>query len=330
MSTGSNEKLELSTEILIKEALKRNIKVDILDAGDNFIRLKKGDKIEYIKQATKTSLDSYIAPLIMENKVVTKILLEENGFNVPKGISVKSKEEAEKNWKDFSDKDIVIKPKNTNFGIGVTILLNNYSKDRYINAVEAALEYDNTVLIEEFVRGKEYRFLVLGEEVAGILHRIPANVQGDGIHTIEELVEEKNKNPIRGEGHLTPFEKINLGKVEMDFLTSQGKNIKDIPKEGETVYLRENSNISTGGESIDFTDEIIQEYKMIAVKATKAVGAKICGVDMIIKDIYEMPNSNNHSIIELNFNPAIYIHDLPYQGKNRYVEKKLLDLLGFK
>ncbi|NLK98476.1 bifunctional glutamate--cysteine ligase GshA/glutathione synthetase GshB [Defluviitalea saccharophila] len=329
MADISNEKLELSTEILIKEARNRNIQVDILDAGDNFIRLKKGDKVEYIKQATKTSLDSYIAPLIMENKLVTKIILEENGFNVPKGITIKSKEEAETHWKDFCTKGVVIKPKNTNFGIGITILLDNYSKEQYIKGVESALEHDNTVLIEEYVPGKEYRFLVLGDEVAGILHRIPANVEGDGIHTIEELVEEKNKNPIRGEGHLTPFEKINLGKVEIDFLASQGRTVKDIPKEGETVYLRENSNISTGGESIDFTDDIIQDYKDIAVGTTKAVGAKICGVDMIIQDIYAKPNANNHSIIELNFNPAIYIHDLPYVGKNRYVEKKLLDLLGF-
>lgn len=330
MSAVNNGKFELSTEILIKEARNRGIQVDILDATDNFIRLKKGDKVEYIKQATKTSLDSYIVPLIMENKLVTKIILKENGFNVPKGAVIQSKEEAEAYWEDFCENGVVIKPKNTNFGIGITILLDVYSKEQYMKGVALALEYDNTVLIEEYVPGKEYRFLVLGDEVAGILHRIPANVKGDGIHTIEELVEEKNKNPLRGEGHLTPFEKIQLGKVEMDFLASQGRTVKDIPKEGETVYLRENSNISTGGESIDFTDEIIQEYKDIAVGASKAVGAKICGVDMIIKDIYEKPSQDNHSIIELNFNPAIYIHDLPYEGKNRYVEKKLLDLLGFK
>ncbi|WP_058484899.1 bifunctional glutamate--cysteine ligase GshA/glutathione synthetase GshB [Defluviitalea phaphyphila] len=321
--------MELSTKILIEEAKNRNIEVDILDEQDNFIRLKKGNKIEYIKQATKTSLDTYIAPLIMENKLVTKIILKESGFCVPEGVIVKSIEEGEKFWENFAYKATVIKPKNTNFGTGVVILPENNVKEWYIDAIKQALKYDDTVLIEEFISGKEYRFLVMGEEVVGIIHRIPANVIGDGNKTIEELVKEKNKNPLRGEGHTTPFEKIKLGKIELDYLKSQGKDINYIPKEGEIVYLRENSNVSTGGESIDFTDIIGEEYKKIAVDATKAVGAKICGVDMIIKNIDEFPNRGNHSIIELNFNPAIYMHNFPYKGENRHVERKLLDLLGF-
>lgn len=329
MFTEMNKNLELSTQLIIKEALNRNIEVDVLDPNDNFIRLKRGNKIEYVKQATRTSLDTYIAPLIMENKLVTKTLLKEQGFHVPDGITVTSKEEADQRWEDFIDQDIVVKPQNTNFGIGITILTSNRLKERYMNAIEQALEHDPTAIIEEFVPGKEYRFLVIGEEVAAILHRIPANVKGDGIHTINELVQEKNKNPLRGEGYHTPFEKIRLGRIEKDFLASQGRTIEDIPNVGETIYLRKNSNISTGGESIDFTDEILKEYKTIAVNAVKAVGAKISGVDMIIKDIYAMPNSRNHSIIELNFNPAIHIHDFPYEGQNRHVEKKILDLLGF-
>ena len=233
--------MELSTEILIKEALNRNIKVDILDAGDNFIRLIKGNKIEYIKEATRTSLDTYIAPLIMENKLVTKFVLKEAGFSIPEGITVKSMEEGDRAWEMFSGSSTVIKPKSTNFGIGVVILIDNNSKGQFMDAIKEALKHDNTVLIEEYIDGKEYRFLVLGEETVGILHRIPANVEGDGTHNIEELVEKKNKNPLRGEGHLTPFEKINLGKIEKDFLRFQDKDIYYIPREKEIVYLRENN-----------------------------------------------------------------------------------------
>lgn len=65
------------------------------------------------------------------------------------------------------------------------------------------------------------------------------------------------------------------------------------------------------------------------LQAAKAVGARICGTDMIIRDINQKPNAENYSIIELNFNPALHIHDYPYQGKNRHVEMKLFDLLGF-
>ncbi len=323
------EELELSTQIIIKEALNRDIEVAVLDYDDNFIRLKKDGRTEYIKQATKTSADSYIAPLIMENKEVTKIVLEENGINVPSGITVKSVKEAIENYFDFAGKDIVVKPKSTNFGKGVLILKELKSQEVYENAVAKALEYDSCVLIEEFIEGKEYRFLVIGDEVTAILHRVPANVVGDGINTIEALVNEKNKNPLRGKGYVTPLEKISLGNIETDFLATQGISISYIPLKDETVYLRENSNISTGGDSIDFTDDILDQYKLIAVNSAKAVGAKICGADIIIKDIKEEPNKNNYSIIELNFNPALHIHNFPYQGENRHVEEKVLNLLGF-
>ena len=329
MSIKSYEELELSTQIVIKEALSRGIEVDILDWDDNFIRLKKGNRVEYLKQATKTSADTYMAPLIMENKEVTKIVLKEKGINVPASITVKHVDEALKKYTDFAGRDIVVKPKSTNFGTGVLILKELKSQEDYKSAVEEALKYDNSVMIEEFIQGKEYRFLVIGDEVAAILHRVPANVVGDGVHTIEELVYEKNKNPLRGQGHVTPLEKISIGIIEKNCLASQEKNIYYVPQNGEIIYLRENSNISTGGDSIDFTDEMLEKYKIIAVNSAKAVGAKICGADMIIQDVKAKPNKNNHSIIELNFNPILYAHDFPYQGQNRYVEKNVLDLLGF-
>ncbi|MDZ5000828.1 bifunctional glutamate--cysteine ligase GshA/glutathione synthetase GshB, partial [Clostridium perfringens] len=93
----------------------------------------------------------------------------------------------------------------------------------------------------------------------------------------------------------------------------------------EIVYLRENSNISTGGDSIDYTDLIPQRFKDIAVESAKAVGANICGVDMMIED-YNDENSN-YSIIELNFNPAIHIHSYPYKGNEREIAKEILSLL---
>jgi glutamate--cysteine ligase len=321
--------MELSTRILIKEALNRGLTVTVIDREDNFIRLQKGDRVEYIKQATRTSADTYIAPLIMENKEVTKFILKEYGINVPIGVSVQSVQHALLQYDQFIGKGIVIKPKSTNFGKGVVIFPESQTQEEYRKAVEFALQYDKSILVEEFVSGKEYRFLVIGDEVAGVLHRVPANVRGDDVHTIEELVAEKNKDPLRGKGYVTPLEKINLGPVEQDFLKLQSKNISYIPDQDEIVYLRENSNISTGGDSIDYTDDVLEEYKNIAVNAAKAVGAKICGADIIIKDIKAVPTKTNYSIIELNFNPALHIHDFPYQGENRHVEKKVLDLLRF-
>jgi glutamate--cysteine ligase/glutathione synthase len=327
--TPGYEDLELSTQILIKEALNRKIEVLVLDRTENFIRLKKGKKIEYIKQATRTSADTYISPLIMENKVLTKKVLAEQGIRVPLGNIFSNAKQAFAAFSDFYSREIVIKPNSTNYGLGITIIGNNQSVKQYRKAITHAFSHDTSVIVEEFMAGREYRFLIIDNEVIAVLHRMAAHVIGDGIHSIKELIDEKNKSPLRGAGYKTPLEKIKMGSHERSFLASQGKSFKSVPGKEELIFLRTNSNISTGGDSIDYTDEMPVAYKRIAVKAAKAVGAKICGADIIINDLAEKPGRHNYGVIELNYNPAIHIHGYPYKGKNRHAEKNILNLLGF-
>lgn len=321
------EDMELSTQLLLKAAVRRGIRFEIVDREDNFIILTQGDRLEYVKQATKTSLDSYSSVLVMENKAVTKEVLRRHGIRVPDGVELRDRQDALRGFGRFKERKIVVKPKSTNFGLGVTIFTGAFTAEDYEQALAMAFEHDNSVLIEEFVPGKEYRFLVLGSEVTGILHRVPANVTGDGVHTIAQLIERKNDDPLRGRGYRTPLEKIQLGEAEEMFLRSHARSASDIPMAGEVVYLRENSNISTGGDSIDCTDEIPASYKQLAIRAAQAAGAAFCGVDMIINDVNEEASDRNYSIIELNFNPAIHIHCYPYRGKNRRADDRILDLL---
>lgn len=321
------EDLELSTQILMKEAIKRGIEVKVIDRKENFIELKDNEKKEYIKQATKTSKDNYVSVLIMENKSVTKKVLEEHNIRVPKGKEVYSMEEFQSVYDEFENRPVVIKPKSTNFGTGISIFKDGTDKNNLKKAFEIAFKYDDTVLIEEFIRGKEYRFLVINGEVCGILHRVPANVKGDGSKSIRELVKIKNEDSLRGYHYVTPLEKINLDENAELFLKDNGKDFDYVPKKNEIIYLRENSNISTGGDSIDYTDDIPKRFKDIAVNCAEAVKANICGVDMMIED-YKDENSD-YGIIELNFNPAIHIHCYPYKGKERNIGGKVLDLLEF-
>lgn len=322
------EDLELSTQILLKAAIKNGVKFEILDRDENFVYLEKNGKVEYVKQATKTSLDSYVTMLIMENKVVTKKVLEKENIIVPQGKDYFNIEEAKSDYRKYGA-GTVIKPKSTNFGLGITIFKEEFSKEDYEKALEIAFKEDNSILIEKFVKGKEYRIFVIEDEVVGILHRVPSNVRGDGERSIKELVEEKNLDPLRGIGYKTPLEKIKLEDPEKLFLKGQGLTMEYIPKKDEVVYLRENSNISTGGDSLDYTDDILDTYKEIAIKASKAVGARICGVDMMIEDIKNPNPKDNYAIIELNFNPAIHIHCYPYKGKNRNLGEKILKALGY-
>ena len=338
------ENMELSTQLLLREAVKRGVSFEILDRKENFVRFRKDENTQYVKQATKTSLDNYASILAMENKLVTKKILEEQKIRVPKGLEYTSAEAAKSDFLIHRGKPVVIKPNQTNFGLGITILKDNTDETTFRRAVDIAFEYDTTILAEEFISGKEYRFFVIGDEVVGILHRVPANVTGDGVKTIRELVELKNQDPLRGKGYRTPLEKIRTGEAEAIFLKTQNKDFDTVPALGEVVYLRENSNISTGGDSIDITDDIPASYKQIAVRAAKALNVVITGLDMIIQDIkitHPMTSSHrmsweiheatddNYAIIELNFNPAIHIHCHPFRGKNRKLNEKLMDALGY-
>jgi len=323
------EDMELSTQLLLREAVKRGVLYEILDQKENFVRLRKDGNIQYVKQATKTSLDNYASILAMENKLVTKKILTEYGIRVPKGLEYASTDVAKADFLIHQGKAVVIKPNQTNFGLGITILKENKDDETYRRAIDIAFEHDNTILIEEFIAGKEFRIFVIGDEVVGILHRVPANVTGDGTKTIRELVELKNQDPLRGKGYRTPLEKIQLGEAEAMFLKQQNKDFNAVPASGEVVYLRENSNISTGGDSIDFTNDIPDSYKHIAVLAAKALNVVITGLDMIIPDASAEATDDNYAIIELNFNPAIHIHCHPFQGKNRKLNEKLMDALGY-
>jgi glutamate--cysteine ligase len=319
--------MELSTQLLAIEARRRGVGVEVLDADDNFLRLTRAGRTDYVKQATRTAADPYIAALIMENKEVTKRVLRDHGLPVPAGFAVKSVEAAAALWERFAGQGVVVKPRSTKFGEGVVVFKDESWRRGGSAAVARALELDSVALIEEFVPGPEYRFLVVGDETVAVLHRVPANVTGDGVRSIRALVEEKNRDPRRGSGYVTSLEKIRLGVVEDGHLRAQGLDFDSVPVAGRMIFLRENSNISTGGDSLDFTDAVHAGYKEAAVRAARAVGARICGADLIIPDIQAAPG--RYSIIELNFNPALHIHDFPFVGKNRRVEGKVLDLLGF-
>ena len=321
--------MELSTQIFMFDAIQKGVQVKVLDESDQFLRLQFQDHVEYVKNANMTSKDSYIVPLIMENKTVTKKVLKEAGFRVPGGAEFSSMEEAVKAYPRFAEQAFVIKPKSTNYGLGITIFKEGASLEDYQAGLAIAFREDSSVLVEEFMPGTEYRFFVINGEVQAIMLRVPANVIGDGIRTVKELVEEKNSDPLRGTNHRAPLELIQLGELEQLMLKEQGLTIESVPQANQIVYLRENSNISTGGDSIDMTDEFSEAYKKIAVSAVEALGAKISGIDLIIpdKEIDPTTDKKAYGIIEANFNPAMHMHVYPFAGKGRRLTMNVLKLL---
>ena len=324
------DNMELSTQALLFDAIQKGLNIEILDERDQFISLQFGEHLEYVKNGNMTSHDSYISPLIMENKVVTKKVLAKAGFNVPQSIEFTDVKSAVENFPLFENRAIVIKPKSTNFGLGISIFQQGVTdRDDFAKAVEIAFREDKEIMVEDYLLGTEYRFFVLGDQTLAVLLRVPANVIGDGVHTVAELVAVKNDHPLRGDGSRTPLKKIALGDIEQLQLKEQGLTVDSIPAKDQLVQLRANSNISTGGDSIDMTDEMHASYKEIAVGISKAMGAAVCGVDLIIPDLKQPaePSLRSWGVIEANFNPMMMMHIFPFSGQSRRLTMNVIKML---
>lgn len=319
------EDMELSTQMVIREAMRRGVKVEVLDRKDNFLRLRKGNHVHWVKQATKTSLDSLAAYCAMENKAVSKVLLKEAGVSVPEGGLFFDEESARAAYYLYRDRRLVVKPNHTNYGLGIHYVEPG-DEEAYSQALSGAFRLGSEVIVEQFCTGEEYRFLVINGKCEGVCQRLPANVVGDGVHSIRRLVPLKNADPL---AYKIPKYYVRLGKEEKRFLGQQGLSPESVLPRGQRVFLRRNSNVSTGGDPVDVTDEVHEGYGEMAVLAAQAVEATFCGVDVMIQDPKAPPTSEGYAVIEVNFNPALHLHRYPVTGKARPVERAVLDALGF-
>ncbi|WP_461248460.1 ATP-binding protein, partial [Treponema sp. R6D11] len=220
---------------------------------------------------------------------------------------------------------VVVKPFNGNQGKGVHINLIN--KKDVANAFREASKHSSGVIVEQFIYGSDYRILVVNDEVKAVSKRLPAMVVGDGEHTIAELVDIVNQDPLRGDFHENVLTKIRIDKVEKSVLKKRGITEKYIPQKNETIILRENSNISTGGTAIDCTDIIHPDNAEIAIHAARAIGIDIAGIDMVAEDISKSIRDSSGAVIEVNSAPGIRMHLAPSTGKPRNVAKNIVDAL---
>ncbi len=315
-------KLESSTVAVIKDAIKAGIDYNIINESQNFVEYSGNKRKECIIQATKTNMDSYIFPFITDDKFYAKRILTENNLNVPSGILLTKKmsdSAIKKIVKPYFNTQCVVKPRTTNCGIGITVFGTPASEGHLLKAIKYAFKFDNDVLLENFVSGREYRFVVINGKCLNVVWRRSASVVGDGKSTIKELIDEKEKEP----WHTLLDNNMVIDQPLKQYLKKQNYTFEYIPEKGQRVFLRENSNCSTGGESVDMSDVMPDYFKVIAEKAAKAFNAKICGVDIIINDM----STKNYTIIEINDNSGICVNEWPYEGKGEPIGTHILKLL---
>ncbi|OWZ83656.1 cyanophycin synthetase [Natranaerobius trueperi] len=315
-------KLGPSTEAILNAAKEKNIPYISLDDASMY-QLGTGIYQKRI-QATVTDKSSVIGVDVACDKTQTNKVLDDLGIPVPYGKVAREEDEAVKVCEEIGY-PTVIKPRDGNQGKGVTLNITTEKEAR--TAFKVALGYGDEVIVEQHIEGKHYRLLVVGDKLVAGAQRIPAHVIGDGEHSIRELVDLENRNPLRGAGHEKPLSKIQLDPVVNMVLARNNMTMNYVPKLEETVYLRESANLSTGGTSIDVTDIIPEETKETAIRAVKVIGLDIGGVDLVTKDISKPMESENSAIIEINAAPGIRMHEHPTEGKPRPTGKYIIDHL---
>jgi len=299
--------------------------------GTRIIELEYQGQKSYF-QGQNPFAQSGIALFATSDKTVGKNLLIAAGLSVAKGFSI-YKKDPEAYWEEVYNalqKPIVVKPTHGTQGRQVYTSINN------LNTYKAAIKdilpsHPSTmagVIAEEMFQGEEYRILVNREAVLGIINRRPANVVGDGVTSIQELINRKNKDPRRKNDPNNFLVTINVDQHVQAELASQKLTLNSIPAKNQLVLLRKNSNISTGGDSLDVTDQAHQTVKEIALKAINAIpGLLFAGIDFMTKDITQSQTAGSYIVVETNESPGYSIHDLPYEGKNRHAAEFFLKIL---
>ncbi|SHJ11222.1 cyanophycin synthetase [Geosporobacter subterraneus DSM 17957] len=308
-----------STKAIEMEAYKR--KIPVIRIGDgSLLQLGYGAKQKLI-QATLTERASCIAVDIACDKTMTNFFMRQNGIPVPSGRIAKNEYEVLEVAKEIGY-PVVVKPYNGNQGKGVS--LNITTDEDVLTAYEAVKQYTHQALVEKYIEGKHYRILVVKDKVVAASERIPAHVIGDGVHTIEQLIELENKNPLRGEGHEKPLTKIKIDEVMLLLLKKSKRSLEDIPENGEKVYLRENDNLSTGGIAVDVTDLVHEEIKSTCMKAAELIGLDVAGIDVTTTDITKPLSATGGALIEINAAPGIRMHHYPSAGVSRNVAEEIV------
>ncbi|MGO5137870.1 cyanophycin synthetase [Clostridium butyricum] len=258
------------------------------------------------------------------DKFLTKQLLDIQNIPVAEGRKVFNiiglLREAE-----FIGYPVVIKPQYGNKGKGVMLNLKN--EKELIKAYTSLLKITKDIIIEKYVKGNDYRICVVDYKVVAASLRVVPFVIGDGKSNIKALINILNNDPLRGQDHEKPLTTIKFDKELCNCLYRQNMSLDYIPNKGEKVILRENANLSTGGIAVDCTDDVCDENIDYCIRAAKALGLDICGVDICTEDISIPIDKQNGIVMEVNAAPGIRMHHFPSQGKKRDVGKAIVDML---
>ncbi len=270
-----------------------------------------------------TDRTSSIAEGIAVSKQLTKDVLAAAGVPVPLGRVVSSAAEA---WETAQavGMPVVVKPADGNHGRGVFLNLSCREEiERAFPVASSEGRREQTVVVEQFVPGVEHRLLVVGDQMVACAKGEHIYVTGDGHRTIAELIDlQINSDPRRGRSAAMPNKTVDLDATVLAQLDQEGVTPETVPTDGHRVLVRQ---IGTHG--LDVTASVHPEMAATAVRAARAVGLDIAGIDLVARDIDRPPREQGAAVCEVNAGPQLMIHARPSQGPGQPVGEAVVDLL---
>ena len=311
-----------STGSIVEEAVARDI--PWIRLGTNSL-VQLGYGINQMRfQATITCKTSNIAVDIACNKEETKRMLELASIPVASGGICVDEEDLEEIIKKIGY-PIVIKPLDGNHGKGASINVKKW--EDAVTGLAYAKNYSRRVIVEKFITGFDFRVLIIDHKLVAAAKREPAHVKGDGTQTIQQLIDETNKDPRRGYGHENVLTQIDVDRDTTDLLEKLGYTLETVPNRGEIVYLKSTANLSTGGTSVDVTDMMHPENIFLCERISRVIGLDVCGVDIMAENLTQPLKENGGCILEVNAAPGFRMHLAPSEGLPRNVAAPVIDML---
>lgn len=304
---GSEDKLNPYARIIVHEARRRGIAVDLIDPEQGYFKLTAGARSVVCRESL-SEMTSAIAMSRCDNKHITQRLLRNAGLEVPDNVLAGDI----KQNRDFLSRHgtIVVKPVSGEQGMGVSVGISD--EDEMCAAIELAGRFGNDVVLEEQVTGREVRIIVIDGEVVAAALRRPAQISGNGMDNVETLIAKQSR---RRAAATAGESRIPVDSETHRCLAKNGLDMQSVPAEGQVVKVRETANLHTGGTLHDVTDQLHPELARAATLAARTLNIPVVGFDFMVADC----DQPEYRIIEANERPGLANHE-PQPTAERFID----------
>jgi GNAT-family acetyltransferase (TIGR03103 family) len=293
--------------IIINEARRRGIGVDVIDAAGGLFQLTSGGRTIKCRESL-SELTSAVALSICDDKAMTRRIVEAAGVVVPEEVEASDRAGVEALLERHGS--LVVKPARGEQGRGVAVDLDTLESVE--KAIEIAASQSDKVLVESFHKGQDLRLIVIGYKLVAAAIRRPAEVVGNGRDTVRQLIERQSR---RRAAATAGESRIPLDTETERCVRKAGFELDEVPPEGVSFPVRKAANLHTGGTIHDVTGELHPALAQAAVRVARAIGIPVVGVDFIVRD----PAEPDYVFIEANERAGLANHE-PQPTAQRFID----------